>query len=876
MKKLMIALTVAATAMFSFGAGTETAENRETLVNGATGTSFEALAEGSKTVGDIVDKTDGGLDVGDYYWYSTAPSADELGVITNDVASGVSRPDLFANQNQANTKSLQIDTTAPLVRTALPNAGASSVSPVDIDDGIYLDTLVKFTAAEEGFTTNSLTAGDKIAIEYVEHGADALTEAEPDTYTNFVIRAGLIGEELGQTNYYAYVSGDPDFTNFDKDAWHRLTVRTIADVGDGHVGFVIYLDGDPTKTLEYSTSVNAGFGTLSPLAQTFYNENKHALFPSAVEAEDIGGSTISSVAFSGNGFIDDVSFTADKPNFIKAGESVVVPFVADAGVTAISVSVAGVTDPISVVNGSATLPAQTTAFTVNVTVDTANGYTLGGISYGGTPVVDGEVTGYAGGDITVTTIRNNFNLFDENGDPIQGTFQKLSEAFAAEGVAMIKLAYDYDALAFEGEDFDGYDIDGEIVLDLNGNDLDGGDDSAGKSLFRVVDVGVLTIKDSVGGGSITYDTQYGYAIVKMDGSDAFIGAATGDAGATFNGKLFEDDYEGKIVKGYIDDANNADEGVFLWSSYVDGNSDKERVGDYWVVTPKGVIGTYTVTVTPTNNATYAVTGAASNVGDVYTVATGNSITITATPGSGYEYAETPTGWTAGQDGEITIEVSAEATVAIPAPTAKQIIGTYEVVVTPNANATYAAICTNDDSAVVFNENITTVRVGYAIMITATPNENYEYANTPEGWTAGANGVITKVVDAAGTVAIPAPTATGSYPTYIENITDPTTKAAYEAKYDIWKGKYGADTESAYQDAFLLNCSTDAAVVAAEKAAFKFTSISYDTTESKWVTTTTVKNTSGANYNGTVVVTRYSDVGCTTASETGNFFKAELK
>jgi hypothetical protein len=150
---------------------------------------------------------------------------------------------------------------------------------------------------------------------------------------------------------------------------------------------------------------------------------------------------------------------------------------------------------------------------------------------------------------------------------------------------MIKLAYDYDALAFEGDSFAGYDIDGEIVLDLNGNDIDGGDDSAGVSLFRVADT--LTIIDSVGGGSISYDTQYGYAIVQMDGSDAFIGAATGDAGATFNGKLFEDGYEGNIIKGYIDDANNVDEGEFLWDSYVDGGSDYELVGGYWVVTPQG-------------------------------------------------------------------------------------------------------------------------------------------------------------------------------------------------------------------------------------------------------------------------------------------------
>lgn len=655
MKKLMIALAAAATTMFSFGD-----------VTLPTGTSFEALTEGPVTVGDIVNRDDSGNPSGsEFYWYSTASESDEPGAITNDVAgSGVSRPDMFANQN---TKSLQIDTTAPLVRTALPNSGASNVSPVTIGtDGIYLDTLVKFTAADEAFAED-LTGGDKIAIEYVEHEA----EGDDVGYTNFVVRAGLIvgtglSQQIEQTNYVAAVPA-----GFDKNEWHRLTVRTIADVGDGNVGFVIYLDGDVNKTLEYSTDVDAGFGTLNnAVAEKFYNSEKHALFPSAIAAGDIGGSTISSVAFSGNGFIDDVSFAAEAPNFIKAGEAVVATFVADAGVTAISVSVAGVTDPISVVNGSATLPAGTTAFKVNVTVDTANGYTLGGISYGGTPVVDGEVTGYAGGDITITTVRNNFNLFDANGDPIQGTFQTLTEAFAKVGVATIKLAYGYDAPAFEGEDFNGYDIKGEIVLDLNGNDLDGGDDSAGTSLFRVADT--LTIIDSVGGGSITYNTQYGYAIVKMDGSDAFIGAATGDAGAKFNGKLFEDGCEGNIVKGYIDDANNADGGEFLWGGYVVSGSAYELVDDYWVVTPQGGSTTFALTTTGGANATITTDPAA-----VSALTEETEVTITATADQDYTYDGvdlTGTDWTYNSQTDaisMTTNISENTTVKVPDAVSEQ-------------------------------------------------------------------------------------------------------------------------------------------------------------------------------------------------------------
>ena len=289
MKKLMTILVAATATMFAFG---------DVTLPTPTGTSFEtrtatgAVTDGPVLVRDIAKTDDtGDRDGQNKFWYSVAAEDGELGALTNDVAgSGLSRPDMFDGTTQSKSLFIETSNSEPLVRTALPNTGASNVTAVAIGDGIYLDTLVKFTAADSEFTQFEDKA-DKIAIEYVEHEADETTGEEG--YTNFVIRAGLIGpSELGQTNYFAAVPA-----NFDKDAWHRLTVRTIADVGDGHVGFVIYLDGDMTKTLEYSTTVDAGFGTLSPLAQTFYNENKHALFPSAVEAEDIGGSTISSVAF---------------------------------------------------------------------------------------------------------------------------------------------------------------------------------------------------------------------------------------------------------------------------------------------------------------------------------------------------------------------------------------------------------------------------------------------------------------------------------------------------------------------------------------------------------------------------------------------------
>lgn len=775
MKKLMTVLATAATALFAASAVadnvvfSESAENFESLTAGA------AFEDGN------------GLNE---YWLTEA-SADEMTVSNHaDEVSFPSRPDKWNGAD--NNNYLQLDVSTPLARgLALEPLGGFHA--VEIGEGIYLDTLVKFTAADEPFSAN-LDGGDKIAIEYVDETSD-----NPEGYKGFVIRAGrTVDKAFGQANYFADAPAD-----FAVNAWHRLTVRSIANVGDGQVGFVIYLDGN-VNPLAYDKDFDAGFDKLAldaAVAEKFYNSGFHALYPSAVNSGDNKG-VISAAAFSGTGGIDDVVITKSVPNFIASGEGVVVPFTVDAGVTAISVSVAGVQDPIPVVDGAATLPAQTTAFTVNVTVDTAHGYTFGGITVGETDydTNPASVEGYAGGAITITTIRNNFNLFNEDGDPIQGTFQTLTEAFAAEGVAMIKLAYDYDALAFEGDSFAGYDIDGEIVLDLNGNDLDGGDDSAGVSLFRVADT--LTIIDSVGGGSISYDTQWGYAIVKNDGSDAFIGAAIGDAGATFNGKLFEDGYEGAIIKGNIDNANNADEGVFLWSSYVDANSDKERVGDYWVVAPNGgepVEVNFTVgaananstVVVKTNDVVVAFADLPAKLTE------GQTYEVTYTADEGYHFVTE-------QGNQTSIVVSgtvAKADITITAPTAEQdIIGTYTVTVTPAENASYevTGAASNDG-------DVYTVATAHTITITATPAEDYEYAEAPTGWTLS-EGVITIEVSETGTVAIPEPSAKqqGEYPSYIDE------NVAYKSAYDTWKTTNNvAAGDNKYEAAFLLNIAPDA-------------------------------------------------------------------
>lgn len=856
MKKLMIALSAVAAAIFAVG----TARGDGQVFNAVDFESYTATAfDASKT-------DDGTSSSGDRYWFSTSNDGN---VISNYEAgvglTGSDVPDYLSNITP-NNNYLYLDTSAPLFRTVNSNSqDPEAFTGQSIGDGIYLDTLVKFTAADSAFSDN-LTDGDKIAIEYVEHESEA---APGDfSYTNFVIRAGWIDNgQVKQTNYYAALPA-----NFNKDEWYRLTVRTISDVGDGHVGFVVYLNQNP---LTYTNDVATGLGELNAVAGAFHTAKQ--LYPSAVDAEATGGSTISAASFSGTGAIDDVVFTSVKPNFIAANELVPATITLGTGISSVTVTIGETTyNPVDATASPLVfnLPAGTESFNLAVTADSANGYTFAGIEganfAAGAIATSGVVTwSGAAPTFTVLATRNGVSYIDENDQLV--SCRTLSQAFASvKDGGTIKLAYDFTVATDETtiNEQAKYDLDPNkaIVLDLNGNTLNGG--TGAVELFYIAS-GSLTVIDSVGGGKIVYD---GFSIFGTEAT-IDIGAATGDMGPTIDGLLFTANAEGNIIRAKVLASENSDNDAFLWVTSVDPDSEvaSETVNGYWVVAPSGEEPptpptAYAVSITGGANAICDATTNGVAIADGDLIEDGASIVVVATPETGYEYATTPDGWSAGEtEGTITKTYTvngAALTITIPDATAKTIIGTYQVTVIPTNNATYTVTGAASNAGDVY-----TVATGHSITITVTPDSNYEYAPTPAGWTAGEGGVITKEISAAGSVEIPGPTAKqqGGYPTYIGD------DAAKQAKYDEWKAAYVDDVNSEYEEAFLLNCAPGD--VETEKAAFKLNITVVGST-------VTVTGPEGKNYNGTIQLKGSNDLSTWTDVSAGStdykFYKAELK
>jgi len=219
-------------------------------------------------------------------------------------ATGVDAADLGSNY-------LRLDGAPLISRYAQPatydsNNNKVVPNPVDIGDGLYIDTLVQFTAADpETPPTPDIDGGDKLCIWLADN------EEDP-TQCTLMVTAGFVEDDMGlsvvATNYATT-------TKIENNSWHRLQVKALKEVdsegtkalGDG---FVVFIDGSVVATTACPINEEyVGDYVLNARAQRYMTANNYSIFPSLLRKGRPSAGEITSLSFQGSGAVDNIAFT---------------------------------------------------------------------------------------------------------------------------------------------------------------------------------------------------------------------------------------------------------------------------------------------------------------------------------------------------------------------------------------------------------------------------------------------------------------------------------------------------------------------------------------------------------------------------------------
>ena len=185
--------------------------------------------------------------------------------------------------------------------------------------GTYIDTMVQFTATEDGNPPEVDTEkGDKLAL--------WLDKAEDGTLTLKVLANAFTFDENGPApaeTPFALTTSDGSELVLAENAWYRLTVQSIANVlGAGAPGtiqgFQIYVNGVRMKAAS-GEPFAAAFVDFMDTYKTAALTDK-TVFASLQEMGNLDNegnpltpATLASVGFKGSGKIDDLVLTDDDP-----------------------------------------------------------------------------------------------------------------------------------------------------------------------------------------------------------------------------------------------------------------------------------------------------------------------------------------------------------------------------------------------------------------------------------------------------------------------------------------------------------------------------------------------------------------------------------
>lgn len=187
--------------------------------------------------------------------------------------------------------------------------GAAQAVPAS---GLYIDTMVQFTATEDGGTPET-AADDKLAIWL---NVDK-------SVTNLMVRAnaytmGDSGPE-GTPTSFPLEAANGAALSVDAGVWYRLTVKAVRNVLSSDEsaiipGFLIQIDGVPLKA-RTGTPIAKWFGESDFIAEDLkasYDQN--ALFASLQEIQGSDATiALQAVGFKGSGALDNLAITEENP-----------------------------------------------------------------------------------------------------------------------------------------------------------------------------------------------------------------------------------------------------------------------------------------------------------------------------------------------------------------------------------------------------------------------------------------------------------------------------------------------------------------------------------------------------------------------------------
>ena len=522
--------------------------------------------DGAYTAGSKIDVTKGddGATTQAPVWSATDPT--ETGTVT---AYGTDTKYDYGTQPVIVTdgpgKQFLALETAGLFRNITAGGTASGLANGDV----FFDTLVKLSATD-GLSVPELSNDAKIAI---WAGTD---EDNNPGVTNLYVTAaaGATGEAKPEAANFTISVGD----DFDFDAWHRITVRSlVANTDDAKVaGFVVFVDGVQVACSDEDYADKLGEGlTLTTEAAKFAAQKQ--LFIGLVYGTD--ATMLTALGFSGTGAADDVAITdaANAPQFAK-GEKVFTLTWNPEQVTGVKVNETDAGD-----TGSFTLPLDDSVTTVTIAGKPVSGFMITELTSD-----VGDVDGMVITDVTESAtaqLKSAAVAYTIDGTPYADFESALEAAIDAGEPTTIKVAATGAGWTDMAEIIE---ADADVTLDLNGKTLTFADYEV-ETVFYA-SAGKLTVIDSVGGGKIAVTLADGYTsfagvFYAEEAGTITIGAAEGDEGITVDGQAVADLNGGKIYFGsFSKDDNNAET---LAALLADGeNYEIAENGNYWTVQEK--------------------------------------------------------------------------------------------------------------------------------------------------------------------------------------------------------------------------------------------------------------------------------------------------